>query len=104
MSKKNRRHITPEQKAELLRRHIVDKQQVSDICNEAKIQPSMFYQWQRDLLAAAPTVFSTRRSPNKEHAFEQKIASLEAKLARKDTIIADVSEEYVKLKKELGEL
>jgi hypothetical protein len=35
---------------------------------------------------------------------EQKIAALETKLARKDAIIAEVSEEYVKLKKELGEL
>ena len=35
---------------------------------------------------------------------EQKIVALEAKLARKDAIIAEVSEEYVTLDKELGEL
>jgi hypothetical protein len=35
---------------------------------------------------------------------EQTIAALKAKLARKDAFIAEVSEEYVKLKKELGEL
>jgi len=103
MSKRNRRYFTPEQKAELLKKHIVDRQEVSAICDAEKIQPSVFYQWQRELLAAAPVLFSTRRSPNKEHALTQKIESLENKLARKDAVIAEVSEEYLKLKKELGE-
>jgi hypothetical protein len=31
------------------------------------------------------------------------LAQLEAKLARKDAVIAEISEEYVHLKKELGE-
>jgi transposase len=103
MSKPSRRRFTPEQKADLLSRHMVDKVPVSQICNEAQIQPSLFYTWQRDLLAAAPSLFSTTHSPNREKELEEKIAALEGKLARKDSIIAEVSEEYVKLKKELGE-
>jgi transposase len=105
MSKRSRRRHTPEQKAALLRRHLVEKKPVSEICNEAQVQPSVFYKWERDLLEAAPTLFATRRAaPSREAQLEQKIAALEAKLARKDAIIAEVSEEYVKLKKELGEL
>ena len=104
MSKGSRRRHSPEQKAALLRKHLVDKRPVSEICSEAGIQPSVFYKWQRDLLEAAPDLFSSRRAPNREQQLEERIAALEAKLARKDTIIADVSEEYVKLKKELGEL
>jgi uncharacterized coiled-coil protein SlyX len=34
---------------------------------------------------------------------QRRIEALEAKLARKDTVIAEISEEYVTLKKELGE-
>jgi hypothetical protein len=41
--------------------------------------------------------------PSREQELEGKIAALEAKLAGKDAIIAEVSEEYVKLRKELGE-
>jgi transposase len=103
MSKRTRRRHSPEQKATLLRQHLVDKKPVSDICNEAAIQPSVFYKWERDLLAAAPSLFATRRAPNREQELEAKVAALEAKLIRKDAIIAEVSEEYVKLKKELGE-
>lgn len=104
MSKRTRRRHTPEQKATLLRQHLVDKKPVSDICNEAAIQPSVFYKWERDLLDGAPSLFATRRAPSREQELLDKIAALEAKLARKDAIIAEVSEEYVKLKKELGEL
>lgn len=104
MSKRERRHHTPEQKAALLKRHLVDKIPVSQVCNEAGIQPSVFYKWQRDLLEAAPEVFSGRRgAPKREQGLEAKVLALEAKLQRKDAVIAEVSEEYVKLKKELGE-
>jgi transposase-like protein len=104
MSKRSRRRHSPEQKAALLRQHLVDKKPVSEICSAAEIQPSVFYKWERDLLEAAPSLFTSRRSPSREQELEAKVAALEAKLARKDAIIAEVSEEYVKLKKELGEL
>ena len=103
MSKRTRRRYTPEQKAALVRQHVVDKKPVSEICSAAQIQPSVFYKWERDLLDAAPSVFAGRRAPSREQELEAKIAALEAKLARKDAIIAEVSEEYVKLKKALGE-
>ena len=94
---------TAEQKAELLRQHVADKKQVSEVCNEAQIQPSLFYTWQRELLAGAHTVFSTRRTPSREKELEEEVSRLEAKVARKDQIIAEVTEEYVTLKKGLGE-
>ena len=103
MSKLTRRRHTPEQKAALVRQHVVDKKPVSEICSAAQIQPSVFYKWERDLLEAAPTLFAGRRAPSRERELEEKIAALEAKLARKDAIIAEVSEEYVKLKNALGE-
>ena len=103
MNKGHRRRHTAEQKAELLRQHVADKKPVSEVCNEAQIQPSLFYNWQRELLAGAHTVFSSRRAPSREKELEEKISRLEAKVARKDQIIAEVTEEYVTLKKELGE-
>jgi transposase-like protein len=106
MSKRQRRNHTPEQKAAMLRRFFVDKVPVSQICNEAQIQPSVFYKWQRDLLEGAAGVFAAGRrgAPKREEGLEAKVAALEARLQRKDSVIAEVSEECVKLKKELGEL
>ena len=90
MSKPRRRH-TAEQQAELLRQHVAEKKPVSEVCNEAEIQPSLFYTWQRELLAGAHTVFSTRRAPSRENELEAKISRLEARVARKDQIIAEVN-------------
>jgi uncharacterized coiled-coil protein SlyX len=40
---------------------------------------------------------------SRERELEEKVTKLEAKLTRKDSVIAEISAEYVQLKKELGE-
>ena len=45
--KRQRRQFSPEDKAAILRRHLVDHVPVSDLCDEYKIQPTLFYLWQR---------------------------------------------------------
>jgi transposase-like protein len=105
MAKRTRRNHTTEQKAALLKRHLVEKIPVSDLCEEQGLQPSVFYHWQRQLFENAATVLATSKSsPSREKALEDRIAHLEARLAKKDEVIAEISQEYVTLKKELGEL
>ena len=66
---RTRRQFSTEEKAAILRRHLVDKTPVADICNELSLQPSLFYQWLRQvhenlagaLAPAAPTEPSKRR-------------------------------------------
>ena len=105
MSKRQRRNHSSEQKASLLKRHHLEKVPVSTVCEENKLQPSVFYGWQRQLFENAATVFDGARqgASNREKELEAKVAQLEAKLAKKDAVIAEISEEYVTLKKEVGE-
>jgi transposase-like protein len=107
MTKKKRLHRSPEQKAAILRRHHIDKVPVSTLCEELGLQPSVFYDWQRELFARAPHMLEGRRgagrASSREAELERKITALEAKLAKKDQVIAEISQEYVDLKKELGE-
>jgi transposase-like protein len=105
-SKRSRRHFTTEQKVALLKRHLVDKVPVSDLCNEEELQPSVFYQWQRQLFENLAGAFATPASegPSKrEKELVARTKELEAKLAKKDNVIAEISAEYVQLKKERGE-
>jgi transposase-like protein len=108
MTKKTRRHLSPETKAELLRRHLVDKVPVSDLCNENDLQPSVFYGWLRQLLANAPAALANGRKPKPEETREGQLAAevehLRARLAKKDAVIAEISEELVRAKKEVGDL
>jgi len=108
MSKKRaRRPFTSEQKAEILRRHMVDKVPVSDLCNELGLQPSLFYQWQRQALENLAAALSGPVSSGpgvREKVLGKRVAFLEERLAKKDNVIAEISAEYVKLKNELGDL
>jgi transposase len=105
-AKRSRRQFSTEQKVAILRRHLVDKVPVSDLCDEYKLQPSVLYQWQRHLFENMVGAFDgaagTGPSQREKH-LAQKVEHLEAKLARKDSVIAEISAEYVQLKKELGE-
>ena len=47
-SAKRRRHFTGAEKVAILRRHLVEKVPVSDLCEEHGIHPTLFYRWQKD--------------------------------------------------------
>jgi len=103
MSKSTRRHHTAQQKAEMLKKHHLGKVPVSDLCDQNQLQPSVFYRWQHQLFERAAHAFTDTGGPSRrEQELEQRIALLEAKLAKKDSIIAEISEEYVLLKKQRG--
>lgn len=105
-SRKTRRHHTPDQKIVLIRRHLVDKVPVSELCQEHDLQPSVFYSWLRQLFENGAAAFeeSRKASSKREEQLLEKVEHLTGRLARKDEVIAAVTAEMVSLKKELGEL
>ena len=106
-SSRSRRQFTTEQKVALLRRHLVDKEAVSKICEDEKLQPSLFYQWMRQAfenLGAALGPSVANETSKREKELVAKTKELEARLVKKDNVIAEVTEELVATKKELGEL
>jgi transposase-like protein len=106
MAKRTRRRHSAEQKAEALKRHHLQKEEVSKICEEMRLNPSLFYTWQRTLFANAGAALDapgTAAKASRERELERENAALKAKLAKKDAVIAEISAEYVDLKKELGE-
>ena len=105
-SKRSRRHYTTEQKAEILKEHLVDKAPVSEVCNKHQLQPSVFYDWLRQVqgnLAGALATPAPAGPSKREKELAAENAQLKAKLAKKDSVIAEIAEEYTHLKKELGE-
>lgn len=103
MAEQKRRHFTAKQKIAILREHFLEKKEVSRVCEAHKIQPSLFYYWQKQFFENGEAAFE--RDTSAEHQqLERKVEQLEQKLAKKDAVIAEVTEEFVKLKKELGEL
>jgi transposase-like protein len=46
--RKERKHFNAEEKVAILRRHLLDKVPVSDLCEEVGLRPTVFYRWQKE--------------------------------------------------------
>ena len=105
MPRRRNRSFGAAQKSPILKRHHIDKVPVSKVCEEAKIQPSQFYLWQRQAFEGLEVMLDSRREKpgTKERRLKEENERLKAKLARKDHVIAVISEDHIALKKELGE-
>ncbi len=100
---KTRKYPTAEEKALILKRHLVEKVPMSDLCDEYDLQPSQIYRWQKQLFENAAVAFR-RTNRRAEDAKDRKIVALEEKLVKKNEVVAELLEDHVQLKKELGEL
>jgi len=99
-----RRQFSAEEKVKILKRHLVGKEGISDICEEVGLNPNQFYRWQLEFFENGVAAFERRgkRENVKVRKLEDKIVSLESRLHHKDNVIAEITEDYVKLKKTLG--
>jgi transposase-like protein len=101
--RKERKHYTPEEKVAILRRHLLDKVPVSDLCDELGLQPTVFYRWQKEFFENGAAAFSGKSRPDHQ-AEQQRIEFLEKKIQTKDEVLAELMAEHIALKKSLGEL
>ena len=100
-----RRHFTSQEKVAVIKRHLLEGIAISKLCDEFKINPTLFYQWQRQLFENAHLAFDTgRKSKSVEDAHVRKIEQLEAKMTRKNEVMAELMEAHTQLKKNLGEI
>lgn len=103
--RKPRTHHTADEKVAILRRHLLEHVPVSKLCDEYHIQPTLFYRWQKEFFEKGGAAFEAGRNGRARQADAQdrRIETLEAKLRRKDEVLAELMEEHVALKKSLGE-
>src|SRR5260370_20676261 len=100
-----RRHLNPQEKIAALKRHLLEGVSEYTICDELGIASTVFYRWQKELFENGHTLFENGRAAKAvEDAKDQKIQKLEAKLTRKNEVMAELMEAHTQLKKDLGEL
>ena len=102
MSRK-RKHYTPEEKVTTLRRHLVEKVPVSDLCDELGLNPTVFYTWQKQFFENGAAAFQRKDKRSRGTPEAAKIEKLEAKLTQKNEVLAELMQEHVELKKAIGE-
>ena len=99
--RKERKHYTGEEKVAVLRRHLLDKVPVSDLCDELGLQPTVFYRWQKEFFENGAAAFQGKSRPAHQ-AEQQRIEFLEKKIQTKDEVLAELMAEHVALIKVLG--
>ena len=100
--RKKRHNYTPEEKVAILKRHLVERMPVSDVCDKYQLQPTVFYHWQQQFFENGAAAFTQGKNPKRKET--QPIEQLEDKLRKKHEVLSELMEEHIKLKKELGEL
>jgi len=96
--KKERKRYSAEEKMAILRRHLVDKEPVSKLCDELGLQPSLFYRWRKEFFE------NERKGRSSQSAEQERIAYLEKKVQTKHEVLAELMAEHVGSKKCWGTL
>lgn len=104
--RKAQKQFTAQEKVAIIRRHLVDKIPLSQLCEQHQVAPSVFYRWQQEFFENGAAAFERKNSTPRQgqaSAEQRRIATLEAKLTQKNEVLSELMEEHMKLKKNLGE-
>jgi transposase len=102
MKKQKRRRFSGAEKVAILKRHFVEKEEVSKICEDSKIHPTQFYDWQKRFFENGVKAFESDDKQS-ENVLRTENERLKGKLQRKDSVLSELMEEHIALKKSLGE-
>ena len=99
----SRKRYSGEQKMGALKRHFLEGKSISEVCRELDISPTQFYRWQKEMFDQGARVFEPHTARSQDKRPQERIAALEARLKKKDEVIAELMEEHLALKKSFGE-
>ena len=97
--KKQRKHYTPEEKVAILRRHLLEKEPISKLCDELGLQPTVFYRWQKEFFENGAAAFQTESAAPTIRPSRNASSTWRRRSRRKDEVLAELMAEHVALKK-----
>ena len=96
--KSEKRKFTAEFKVNVLREHLENQVPVGKICEQYNVHPNLFYLWKKELFTGAIETFSGKKTGK---ADSEKFTRLEEKIKDKDSLISEIVEDNLRLKKKL---
>lgn len=102
--KKERKRWTGDEIVAVIRRHLVERVELSKVCEEAGCHPSQVFGWEKKFFEGGAKVFDRQPAETREtQKLRERAETLEQTLRRKDAVLAELMEEHVALKKTAGE-
>ena len=99
--RKQRKTYSPEEKVGIIRKHLLDATAVSDLCDEYGLHPTVYNRWQNEFFEGGAAAFA-KESDRQIGELKRRVAEAQAQLSRKNEVLAEVMEEYVRCKKNTG--
>ena len=96
-------YYTSDEKVNIIRKHLLEKVPISDLCDQYKLQPTVFYRWLKQFFEHGARTFDGVEKIQ-DSSQEDKLLALEQKLQTKNEVLSELMEEHVKLKKNFGEV
>lgn len=101
---RQRRHFPDHDKVAILKRHLIDKVPVSDLADELDLHVNQVYDWLKKFFDNGHLAFTNgRKSKAVEDANVKKIEQLQAKLHKKNEVMAELMEALTEEKKRNGD-
>jgi transposase len=97
MSEQKRRKWTAKEKLRIVLTCLQPGVEISEVCRREGINPTMFYNWKKRLLASADQVFDEK--PKKRELERDR---REREMSRLKDVIAEITAENLELKKTLS--
>ena len=94
MKTEKRKH-SAEFKVKVLREHLEQQVPIGKLCEQYNLHPNLIYLWKKELFQGALETFSKRKNTSED----EKISRLEEKLKDRDSLISEIIEDNLRLKK-----
>lgn len=99
--KRQRKTYRPEDKVAIIRKHLMDGVAVSELCDEYDLKPNVYYRWQKEFFEGGAAAFA-KESSREIVQLKKQLSAAQDQLTRKNEVLAEVMEEYVRCKKNSG--
>ena len=93
--RKKRAYYSADEKVNIIRKHLLEKVPISDFCEQHKLQPTVFYRWQKQFFEHGAWTFDAVEKI-KDSSQEEKILAPEQKLQTKNEVLSELMEEHLK--------
>lgn len=95
-----RKHYSASRKVEIVREHLENQIPISELSRRYGIHPNMIHKWKKMLFENAVDNFSSSKQTSSGQSV--KLQQLEEKLKDRDSLIAEIMEDNIRLKKKLN--
>jgi len=96
-----KKRMNAQEKMMILRELLENRVQVGELAEKYQIHPNVIYNWKKLLFEKGAALFEEKREKSVSK-IEEKITRLETKLKEKDSLISEIVEDNIRLKKNMN--